>query len=60
MGSYRLQKDVVTRKLIVLHEGNSQPSIREEVNIAVTTGDTHAHRPQGEALDGGTAGRPHR
>ena len=23
-------------------------------------GDTHAHQPQGEALDGGTAGRPHR
>ena len=43
-----------------LHEGNNQPSIRQEVNIAVTKGDTHAHRPQGEALDGGAAGRPHR
>ena len=43
-----------------LHEGNNQPSIRQEVNIALTKGDTHAHRPQGEALDGGTAGRPHR
>ena len=55
MGSYRLWRDVVIRKLIGLHEGNNQPSIRQEVNIAVTTGDT-----QGEALDGGTAGRLHR
>ena len=62
MGSYRLKKDVVIRKLIGLglHEGNNQPSIRQEVNIAVTTGDTDVHQPQGEALDGGTAGRPYR